>query len=215
MSRSILFLAALLLVSPALAADGTDTNSGTTNNGTEETGKEGLDKAAALPEAAAKIRETRQPTNTVLLRLFEQDQADREARLPASALTQRDSERRNTAKKVLAKATLKTADDFYHAAVIFQHGTNASDFAKARSLALKALELDNDHSLARWVAAAAEDRRLMAIGKPQLYGTQFKATDGHWELYDVDPRITDAERAKWNVPPLRDAKRRVEAMNDR
>lgn len=210
MSRSILFLAALLLVSPALAANGTDSN-----GGTEETGKEGLDKAAALPEAAAKIRETRHPTNTVLLRLFEQDQADREARLPTSALTQRDLERRNTAKKVLAKATLKTADDFYHAAVIFQHGSNASDFAKARALALKALELDNDHSLARWVAAAAEDRRLMAIGKPQLYGTQFKATDGHWELYDVDPRITDAERAKWNVPPLRDAKRRVEAMNDR
>lgn len=164
-------------------------------------------------DASAEVHKTNQPTNTVLLRLYEQDQADRQARLPSAALAQRDAERRNTAKKVLAKATLKSAQDFYHAAVIFQHGNSAVDFQKARQLAMKALALDPDHALSRWLAAASEDRRLMALGKPQLYGTQFKSTDGHWEVYDVDPRVSDTERAKWNVPPLADSKKRAAAMN--
>ena len=173
-----------------------------------------LDEASPLPTSRAKVRETRQPTHSILLRLFEQDQADRQARVPAAALAQRDTERRVAAKKIVEKGNLRTADDYYHAAVLFQHGKAPADFAQARALALKALVIDPDHSLARWIAAAAEDRRLMAIGKPQLYGTQFKSTDGHWELYDVDPRISDSERAKWNVPPLAEAKRRAEAMND-
>ena len=32
-------------------------------------------------------------------------------------------------------------------------------------------------------------------------------------LYDVDPAVSDDERAAWFVPPLADKRRMIEAMN--
>jgi hypothetical protein len=106
------------------------------------------------------------------------------------------------------------ADDYYHAAMILQHGRTAEDFDLAHQLSLKASELEPTDRAARWLAAATKDRYLMTLGKPQLYGTQFKRDPGGpWYLYPVDPSITDEERAKWNVPPLAEAKKRAEALN--
>jgi hypothetical protein len=54
----------------------------------------------------------------------------------------------------------------------------------------------------------------MKSGKPQLYGTQIqKDKDGPWYLWQVDPAVTDEERAKWDVPPLARARARAEALN--
>jgi hypothetical protein len=99
-------------------------------------------------------------------------------------------------------------------AMVFQHGTEPADYDRANQWAAKAVELDPDYPGARWLAAASKDRYLMWSGKPQLYGTQFKKDkDGPWYLWQVDPAITDEERAKWDVPPLARAKARVEALN--
>jgi hypothetical protein len=65
------------------------------------------------------------------------------------------------------------------------------------------------------LAAAAKDRFLMHSGKPQLYGTQFVLEGETWVLYEVDPSITDEERARWGVPPLAEARRSAEEMNRR
>jgi hypothetical protein len=97
--------------------------------------------------------------------------------------------------------------------MVFQHGSEVSDYRLAHALALKAAELDPANKEARWLAAASRDRELMTLGKPQLYGTQFRKEGERWVLYDVDPAVTDAERAKWNVPPLAAAKARAEAMS--
>lgn len=75
------------------------------------------------------------------------------------------------------------------------------------------MELDPLNSTARWLAAASKDRYLMTLGKPQLYGTQFKKVDGKWILWEVDPSVTDEERAKWGVPPLVEARKRAEELN--
>lgn len=79
----------------------------------------------------------------------------------------------------------------------------------------KAVELDPANKSAKWLAAAAKDRWLMWQNKPQLYGTQFKKVDGRWILWEVDPTVTDEERARWNVPPLEEAKKKAEALNAR
>src|SRR5262249_9166116 len=97
--------------------------------------------------------------------------------------------------------------------MVFQHGNDVADYQLSNQLALKAAELDPTNKKARWLAAASKDRELMNLGKPQLYGTQFRTENGKWVLYDVDPSITDEERANWNVPPLEQAKKRAEAMN--
>ena len=97
--------------------------------------------------------------------------------------------------------------------MVFQHGRSTEDIQRAHDLALKAVEIDPTNVTAKWLAAAAKDRYLMRLGKPQLYGTQFRTVDDKWEVYQVDPSVTDEERHKWNVPPIAEAHRRADEMN--
>ena len=54
--------------------------------------------------------------------------------------------------------------------------------------------------------ALMEDRVLVAQGKPQIYGSQFNATDaGLFKFHPVeDPAGMEARRARVGLPPLRD-----------
>src|SRR5205814_2837548 len=99
------------------------------------------------------------------------------------------------------------------AAMVLQHGKGIEDFGKAHELALRAVQLRPGYDSARWLAAAALDRKLMNEGRPQKYGTQYRKVSGRWELYDFDPSTTDEERALWKVPPLNQAMRRAAEMN--
>jgi hypothetical protein len=101
--------------------------------------------------------------------------------------------------------------------MIFQHGNDPADYARANELARKAVALDPKHASARWLVAATEDRHRQSLGKPQIYGTQFKRHDGGpWTLEPIDETaVTDAERVEMGVPPLSVAKQRAEAMNRR
>lgn len=156
--------------------------------------------------------------NAELTRIYEDDQADRSGgpdveKADWTAIEARDKARQERVHQILAQGGAKTADDYHHAAMVFQHGDTDEEIAEAHELSLKAVELDPEHPSARWLAAASKDRLLMRQGKPQLYGTQFKKVDGKWILYEVDPSVTDEERAKWDCPPLAEAQKRVEMMN--
>jgi hypothetical protein len=155
--------------------------------------------------------------NAELARLYHEDQADRQggpnSNINWQAVSKRDAERRQRVLEIAGKGGLKTADDYYHAAMVFQHSDKTEDYERAHQWCLKAVELDPAHPSARWLAAATKDRYLMSQGKPQLYGTQFKKVDGKWILWEVDPSVTDEERAKWDVPPLAESKKLVEQMN--
>jgi hypothetical protein len=171
-----------------------------------------LEKVQAKAAAARKG-----PLNADLERLYQEDQADRAGDLATSdwrAVDQRDEERRKRVLEIVEKGGAREAGDYVHAAMVYQHGTKPEDYDRANQWATKAVELDADYPGARWLAAATKDRYLMWSGKPQLYGTQFKRDkDGPWYLWQVDPSITDEERAKWDVPPLARAKARAEALN--
>jgi hypothetical protein len=151
--------------------------------------------------------------NRELYDMFNADQADRKGDKDWDP--KRDDERRARTEQILAEGGAKASIDWYHAAMIYQHGPTADDARKAHELAMKALSVEPVHEPARWLAAAAEDRALMREGKPQKWGTQFHRPDpdGPWLLWEVDPSVTDEERAKWNVPPLAEAQKRAEAMN--
>jgi hypothetical protein len=97
--------------------------------------------------------------------------------------------------------------------MVYQHGNAADEIQRAHDLAAKAVELDPAHDAARWLAAAAEDRKLMYEYKPQKWGTQYKKVDGKWIVWPVDPAITDAQRAEWDAPPLAHAYAHAAAMN--
>ena len=143
-------------------------------------------------------------------------QADREERIDQprngtpeyKAMRTRDHQRRVRAVAIIAEGGVTTADDHYHAALLFQHGDTPNDAWQAHTLALQAMTLG--HPKARWLAAAAYDRHLMYQGKPQKYGTSY-VTDGvRHRLWDVDPATTDTERASWDVPPLAEQRRKAE-----
>ena len=140
--------------------------------------------------------------NDQLRSLYEADQQERRDG-QSDGMAQRDEKRREQVEHLIAGGQLNSADDYFHAAMLFQHGRHADHYRRAHEFAVRAAELGSENG--RWLAAAAYDRWLMSEGKPQKYGTQYRADGGRWVLYDVDPQTTDEERAEWNVPPLRDA----------
>jgi hypothetical protein len=114
---------------------------------------------------------------------------------------------------LLAQGRVKTADDFYHAAFILQHGTKPADYLLAHSLALAAAARGKTE--AQWIAAATLDRYLMAIGQPQIYGTQYvrDARAGAAAGLTMDPYdrtlVPDTLRTALGVPTLAEQQARL------
>lgn len=118
-----------------------------------------------------------------------------------------DAERRARVAEIVAAGGAKTGDDYYAAAMVYQHGAELADFARAREYAAKAVELGDEGG--RWLAAAAWDRWLVNAGYPQRFGTQYLCNPD-CELQEWDESTTDEERARWNVPPIEVAKHRMD-----
>jgi hypothetical protein len=90
--------------------------------------------------------------------------------------------------------------DYFHAAWVMLCGENLAHFELARNFAQQATELDEDRA---WtLRAMAWDRWLVAMGRPQRFGTQIVKQRGRWSLGEVDPQINDHQRALYAVPPL-------------
>ncbi|RSB46263.1 hypothetical protein [Brevundimonas sp. 357] len=81
-----------------------------------------------------------------------------------------DAVRRQQVRSLLEAGALRTATDFYSAALVFQHGDTPEDYLMAHTLAVAALGERSTES--PWLAAATLDRYLQAVGQPQIYGTQ-------------------------------------------
>jgi hypothetical protein len=79
--------------------------------------------------------------------------------------------RRAQIRSLLAAGAIKTGEDYYDAAFIFQHGEAADDYLFAHVLAMDAVIQGYD--TAKWIAAATLDRYLQKIDKPQIFGTQY------------------------------------------
>lgn len=164
----------------------------------------------------ARAAEYRAKVNGELADLYTADQADRAGAIGAidwKVVGPRDEARRQRVDAILAAGGAKVAADYYHAAMVYQHGSALAEIQRAHELAVKAVSLDATNDAAKWLAAAAEDRALMYQQQPQKYGTQFQKQQGTWVVWQVDPSITDEQRAAWNVPPLAEAHARAAQMN--
>jgi tetratricopeptide (TPR) repeat protein len=154
--------------------------------------------------------------NAELTKLHDEERASR-AHAPQGAVatgaSQNDLARRKRVMEIVSQGGAREAEDYFHAAEVLQHSDKPEELKVAHESSLKALELNPDYPFARLLAATTQDRHLMSQGKPQLYGTQVKRVEGKWVLWEVDPTITDQERAKWDVPPLNESRGRVERMN--
>jgi hypothetical protein len=117
------------------------------------------------------------PTKTVQ-QLFQEDQNDLPGHGPngTSAVDEQQYNARveirmQQVNTLLANGGLKTGEDFYDAAFIFQHGETADDYLFAHILAMDAVVKGYD--IAKWIAAATLDRYLQIVHQPQVFGTQY------------------------------------------
>jgi hypothetical protein len=157
--------------------------------------------------------------NAELTRLHNEDQSDR---TPAdgkaidwSKVAPRDKARLARTKEIYSQNQLITANDYYHAALILQHGNVPEDFLLAHEFCVVAITKGKNDKQTRWLAAASEDRFLMNIGRPQRFGTQYQAypATAPYKLYEVDKGVTDELRRNMNTPSLAEARQREIELN--
>ena len=148
--------------------------------------------------------------NLQLEELFQEDQRDRdrvyETADDVAKLKERDAARRKRVYMMMDLGEIRTMKDLYRAAVILQHGHTAPDFLTAHRLAVMSAVMG--HKTARWLLAASLDRYLMAIGQPQVYGTQFEygASERRYQLKlpIADTIFLDFEKEMLGVPTVAD-----------
>jgi hypothetical protein len=125
----------------------------------------------------------------------------------------RGKQRRERVLALYGQGALRSAQDNYHAALVMLYGDDVAHFELARTFAERASLIGEPRSWS--VIAAAWDRSLIGRGLPQRFGTQFIRENGRWSLGKIDPRVTDAQRALYGVPPLWVQQQNVEQLQQR
>lgn len=150
-----------------------------------------------------------------LARLAKEDQDVRsvfpETPEAISEMIRGDRERRTRVLELVKHDLLRTGADFYHAALILQHGDEADDYLLAHVLATGAAVQGNERGV--WLSAAALDRYLMKIGQAQVFATQYKKSTGDWTQEPLAELFGDQVRAVFKCPGLSQARAELEAMN--
>ncbi|MDZ4838026.1 MAG: hypothetical protein SGJ27_29940 [Candidatus Melainabacteria bacterium] len=116
--------------------------------------------------------------------------------------------------ELLQQDKVKTADDFYYAAMIMQHGDSPKDYMLAHILAMAAAQKGNKQAV--WLSAASFDRLMMSAKQPQIFGTQyFGSQDEPLEVNQPfdSSLVTDSLRKVFNVPTLKENEERVKMLN--
>ena len=142
--------------------------------------------------------------NAELKKMYDDDQGSRMvSNIDWVQLTKNDNIRENRVYEFIKEGKIVTGKDYYHSAMIFQHGKDSVAYGMAVKQMKKAIELDP--KINKWLLAAAIDRDLMSRNKPQIYGTQYvkKGENAKWERYKIDTtQVTAEERKHYNVETL-------------
>lgn len=155
--------------------------------------------------------------NGELEQMYRSDQAARQVQpIDWQQLNEQDASRRERVLVILKQGDIRSAKDYFHAAMIFQHGNTPDQIRLAHSFATIAASLDPSLPNANWLKAATWDRLLLNFDQPQWYGTQFvRDADGNLTLYKIQTDIiSDEQRAAWSVPSVSESLRALEQRNN-
>jgi hypothetical protein len=151
--------------------------------------------------------------------LYNEDQDDRANGVWEEG-PERDHQRLVRVLDLLQAGHIQDPADCLHAAMILQHGSNTEHFKAAQQLARRSVDAGyvpkEGEPDPLWLIAVAEDRALVSQGLPQKYGTQYtRFEDGTWSFStNIDPIVTDEERARMHVPTLDEARKKLRAFQD-
>jgi hypothetical protein len=152
---------------------------------------------AANPASAKQRAALAQPhgnAKSILHKIYDEDQKDRRDEAG-------DAKRREQVRLLIKDGKVRSGEDYYYAAFIFQHGQNPPDYLLAHVLAVTAVS--KGFYAARWLSAATLDRYLHSIKQPQVFGTQFGSlydSSDDQGSYDKE-MLSDSLRALWCVAP--------------
>jgi len=170
-----------------------------------------------VEQLTAERRDYVKTVNPRLYELFMQDQLDRifvDWSKPEEwrAMGLRDKQRGADLAQIVEARELSTAEDYFYAGLMLMHGRDSTNYLRARTLAREAMRLDSSHLQAKRLSAAAQDRYLWSLGRPQWYGTQSRRDEnGTWTMEPIDKNaVTDTQRRELNVPSLDEARQRLE-----
>lgn len=146
--------------------------------------------------------------NLELKKMYEDDQNYRMVEnIDWNILLKQDSTRRAIVLDMIKQNKVSTSNDFFHAAMIFQHGNDSTSYKIAWDCSKIASMMDTSNKSARWLSAASYDRYLISKGKPQVYGTQFIVLDEKYYLQDIDTtKVTDLERKYYGTRTMEEIK---------
>jgi tetratricopeptide (TPR) repeat protein len=144
------------------------------------------------------------PDNRELKKMYEEDQGGRAVpNINWTELSKLDRAREARVYEMIHAGEIRTAQDYFNSAMIFQHGRDSVAYGMAVKQMKRAIELDSN--INRWLLAAAIDRDLLSRNKPQIYGTQYRkmGQNAKWERSPIDTtKIIDAERKYYHVETL-------------
>jgi hypothetical protein len=95
-----------------------------------------------LDHLAARTAEHRKTLNAELARIYDEDQADRAMvyeKIDWAQVNPRDEARRKRVDEIVAAGGARAADDYNHAAMVYQHGNKPDEIQRAHDLAVKAV----------------------------------------------------------------------------
>jgi hypothetical protein len=163
-----------------------------------------LSLAMVRPALPQQVKDAVHADNSDLTKLYEVDQSERTGpNIDWTALYYHDIERRAKVQQMLNEGAVQTAADYYHAAMVFQHGQTPDDYLLAHLLAVTAISKGSKE--ARWLSAATMDRYLRSIWQPQVYGTQYSRSSNKeaWSHQAINEHlVSDSMRAGLCVVPL-------------
>ena len=135
-----------------------------------------------------------------LVVLYRADQADRSSR-PTSEQWQeigkRDAARLGRVKEIVGQGLLESAEDYFHAAMVLQHGQGADNILLAHVLSTVAGF--KGHETGQWLAAASLDRFLQRVDRAQIFGTQTWLKEGAWTKEPFDRSLHETIREEYQV----------------
>ena len=157
--------------------------------------------------------------NALLRELAKEDQAAQRG----DSLTRSNDDRVKLVLEEIGKGRVKTAGDQVNAALVLQHtgmtfcgdklvGRSPDNYLLAHHLAVQAYRAGRKD--AAFLVAQTIDRYLSITQGIQKYGTNrfINQQTGEEELAPIDRKTTDAERAKYGVPPLAKLLKRYHEM---
>jgi hypothetical protein len=116
-------------------------------------------------------------------KMFDDDQNIRSGELTMKdweRMAKEDAARLKRIKQMVRENLLKTGNDYFAAAFLFQHGDSFDDYQMAHQLSVCSMLLGNKG--AKWIGAASYDRMLRSIGHKQRWGTQYRSVGSVWSI---------------------------------